>query len=95
MSTPRIMPNGEIHYPRKGTPPLDIRGYKRKNANPASADAFKFVPDFPICAHRITLPYERGCGMTSVHIVCGRTKAICVYENWNTCPDLVQVHHQK
>lgn len=48
---PRIQKNGEIHYAKKGKePPPDLRGFERKNTNPASPDAWKFVPEFPPCA---------------------------------------------
>lgn len=89
MSQPRIQPNGEVHYTKKGKiPPVDLHGYKRKNDNPASPDAWKFAPIFPSCAHRTTQLYRRGCGTTGVHLVCNQTKAICTHENWNPCPDI-------
>ena len=86
---PRVMPNGEIHYPRKGKePPADVRGYKRKSENPASSDAWKFVPDIPDCKQRTLQLYTRGCGKVGVHIVCNLSKTGCLYENWNPCPNL-------
>lgn len=90
MSRPIIQKNGEVHYPRKGKdPPLLLRGYKRKNDNPASPDAWKFIPDYPSCAHRNTRLYQRHCGETGVHLVCGKTQAICKYEYWNPCKDII------
>lgn len=83
---PQLMPNGEVHYTRKGKDiPPDIRGFQRKNKNPASPDAWKFLPIFPPCIHRTTALYTRGCGSTGVYLVCNLTKAICTHENWNPC----------
>lgn len=89
MSKPRYMPDGSLQYPRKGKdPPLAIRGYRRKNDNPTSPDAWIFIPEFPPCMNRQIQLYPRGCGTTGVHLVCGKTQAICKYEDWNPCKNI-------
>lgn len=87
---PHLMPNGEVCYPRKGKKiPPEIRGYRRKNDNPASSDAWIFIPELPPCMNRQIRLYQRGCGTTGVHLVCNKTQSICKYEDWNPCKNII------
>ncbi len=50
---PRLLPDGVLVYPKKGTPPPVPEGYRRKSDNLTSPDAWIMLPLWRDCPFRI------------------------------------------
>lgn len=70
---PHEMPGGILCYPKRGEPPPDMEGYRRKSNNPRTADAWIFLPLWQDCSYRQKTFVRRdiGCKCTRVSMVCG------------------------
>ena len=68
---PKVLPDGTMIYPKTGwEPPLCPEGYKRKNEDPRSEDAWVFVPVWPECSARKTVNTIQNCGCVKINSLC-------------------------
>ncbi len=70
---PRVFPDGTLCYPKKGLPPPEMEGYRRKSNNPRSYECWMFIPLWQDCCFRqLTLVrQEEGCRCTKAVMICG------------------------
>lgn len=74
LNRPRIYSDGTVVYPKRGwEPPPVPEGYVRKTKNLRSLDAWKFVPKFKLCSHRVFKEGEKSCGCVTMLLHCNRS----------------------
>lgn len=73
---PKFMPDGSLVYPRTGwEPPKVPEGYRRKNDDPRSPDAWVFLPNWPPCVDRVMYNKLSSCGCVHIHARCSSKEA--------------------
>lgn len=73
---PKLMPSGELVYPRTGyEPPKVPEGYKRKNDDIKHPDAWVFVPQWPPCGDRVMNNSVAPCGCVKINAFCASKHA--------------------
>lgn len=74
---PRVMPNGDLVYPKRGwEPPPVPDGYRRKSQDLTSPDAWVLVPDLPPCERRREEVQVADCGKAKVTYFCSEQELI-------------------
>lgn len=72
---PRFV-NGELIYPKTGwEPPKEPEGFKRKNDDPKSPDAWVFIPNWPECAEREMHGRTLPCGCVNFAAICASKRS--------------------
>jgi len=83
--TPRILDDGTIIYPHRGsTPPPCLDGYRRKSET--GPDAWTLIPIWPECIFRIQILRKRvDCNCERMSVVCSHPDAEIVDITYDTC----------
>ncbi len=77
MKNPIFMPNGWAVYPKRGEPPPDMEGYRRKGKNPKTVDAFIFIPIWQDCTFRTRglVPSNTACKCPRIVTKCNHPES--------------------
>lgn len=74
-SKPRVLSNGTLIYPKRGTPPPLPEGFRRKSDNLVSPDAWVMIPLWRDCPFRIRQTSQReDCKCITYVYFCGHPK---------------------
>ncbi len=75
MNNPIFMQNGWVVYPKRGLPPPDMEGYRRKGTNPKAVDSFIFIPAWQqACTFRV-----RSLVLSNLACKCPRIVTKCTH----------------
>ncbi len=80
LNSMRVLPNGDIVFPKRGSPPRDIPGYVRDPGDP-----YVFNLDLESCEHRCFRHYLRPCGKTGTTMYCNKFNKSITAQNCLDC----------
>lgn len=75
----RVMPDGSIVFPARGTPPKQVSGYKR------TSDPLVWIPDLEPCCKRQYPKRVKPCGKIDYPMTCIELGEVITYKTCEEC----------